>query len=181
MCFTGTPFYLRNKSLFLGISWLRFSNVAILGTPKIRIMTICGVNSFLKMLHFYPTPKNGWLKHDFLVTLNVLVGVHERVENLLNRIGVRDLSFCDSIFTIFKISENYDISKKNYFLIIYTTYYITYIYDILFFRTSSYMHTTFCWMIWEHPKTKRGVHIPPDFQCHAWHFSRKNPSIKWQT
>ena len=58
-------------------------------------MNICDVNSFLKILYFYPTPKNGWLKHDFLVTLNVLVGVHEKVENLLTRIGIRDLTFWD--------------------------------------------------------------------------------------
>ena len=53
------------------------------------------------MLHFYPTPKNGGPKHDFLVLLNVLVGVHETIKNLLNCIGVRDLVFCDIFFTIF--------------------------------------------------------------------------------
>ena len=33
--------------------------------------------------------------------MNVLVGVHERVENLLNSIGIRDLVFCDKFFMVF--------------------------------------------------------------------------------
>ena len=37
-------------------------------------------------------------KHDFFALLNVLVGVHEKVENLLTRIGIRDLTFCDHFF-----------------------------------------------------------------------------------
>ena len=68
-------------------------------------MNICDLNSFHKILHFYPIPKNGGSKHDFLVLLNAPVGVHERVENLLTRIGVRDLSFWDGIFYDFGISE----------------------------------------------------------------------------
>jgi len=50
------------------------------------------------MVHFYPTPKNRWLNHDFFVLLNAPVGVHERLENLLTRIGIRDLPFCDELF-----------------------------------------------------------------------------------
>ena len=107
MCFTVTHFYLRNKTVFLGISWSWFSNIDILGTPKIIIMNICDVNSFLKILHFYPTLKNGGSKHDFFVLLNAPVGVHERVENLLTRIGVRVLLFCDHIF------HNFRFWKKN--------------------------------------------------------------------
>ena len=80
-------------------------------TSKIIIMNICDVNSFLKILQFYPTLKNGWSKHDFFVTLNAPVGVHEKVENLLTRIGIRDLTFCDEfflilLFLVFKIFEN---------------------------------------------------------------------------
>ena len=52
MCFTVPFFYLRNKTLFLYISWSWFPNIDILGTPKIIIMNICDVNSFQKMLHF---------------------------------------------------------------------------------------------------------------------------------
>ena len=74
-------------------------------------MNICDINSFHKILHFYPTLKNGGSKHDFFVLLNVPVGVHERVENLLRRIGIRDLTFCDNFFMIcvflsFKIFED---------------------------------------------------------------------------
>ena len=72
-----------------------------MGTPKIIIRNICDVNSFLKILHFYLTLKNGGSKHDFFVLLNVPVGVHERLENLLNCIGIRDLSFCDEFFVTF--------------------------------------------------------------------------------
>ena len=49
------------------------------------------------MLHFYPTLKNGGSKHDFFTLLNVLVGVHEMVKNLLTRIGIRDSSFLDEL------------------------------------------------------------------------------------
>ena len=66
-------------------------------------MNICDVNSFLKILHFYPIPKNGGSKHDFLMTLNALVGVHERVKNLLTRIGVHDLTFCDRFLLILEL------------------------------------------------------------------------------
>ena len=99
MCFPVISFYLRNKTLFLDISWFHFSNIVILGTPEIRIMNICDINSFQKMLHFYPTLKNGGSKHDFFVTLNAPGGVHERVENLLTRIGVRE-------FSIFELKNN---------------------------------------------------------------------------
>ena len=75
-----------------------------MGTLKIIIMNICDVNSFLKILDFYPTLKNGGPKHDFFVTLNAPVGVHERVENLLTRIGIRDLSFCDRFLLILELS-----------------------------------------------------------------------------
>ena len=76
-----------------------------MGTPKIIIMNICGVNSFLKILHFYPTMKNGDSKHDFFVLLNAPVGVHEKVENLLTRIGIRDLAFWDDFFYNFFIKN----------------------------------------------------------------------------
>ena len=98
MCFTVTHLYLRNKTLFLGISWLWFSNVDVLGTLKFTLWTFCNVDIFQKMLHFYPTLKNGGAKHDFFGLLNVLVGVHERVENLLRHIGIRDSSFCEDVF-----------------------------------------------------------------------------------
>ena len=75
-----------------------FPMLTFWGPLKLSLWTFCNVNSFLKMLHFYSTPKNGWLKHDFFMTLNAPVGVHERVENLLRRIGIRDSSFCDIIF-----------------------------------------------------------------------------------
>jgi len=64
-------------------------------------MNICDVNSFLKILHFYPTLKNGGQKHDFFVLLNAPVGVHERVENLLTRIDIRDLEFLNVLFIDF--------------------------------------------------------------------------------
>ena len=64
-------------------------------------MNICDVNSFLKILHFYPTLKNGGPKHDFFVLLNAPVGVHERVENLLTRIDIRDLEFLNVLFIDF--------------------------------------------------------------------------------
>ena len=41
----------------------------------------------------------------FSMTLNALVGVHERIENLLNHIGVRGSLFCDDIFMI-KVYKN---------------------------------------------------------------------------
>ena len=78
-----------------------FWMLMILGPLKFTLWTFCNVNIFQKILHFYPTSKNGWLKHDFLVTLNVLVGVHERVENLLTRVGIRDLTFWGSLFCNF--------------------------------------------------------------------------------
>ena len=68
-------------------------------------MNSCGVNSFLKILHFYTTPKNGGSKHDFFVTLNAPVGVHEKVKKLLNRIGIRDSTFCVDSFLYFIISK----------------------------------------------------------------------------
>ena len=55
---------------------------------------------FRKILHFYPTPKKWGPKNDFFVLLNAPVGVHERVENLLRRIGIRDSSFCDNLIKI---------------------------------------------------------------------------------
>ena len=55
------------------------------------------------MLHFYPTLKNEWSKHDFFVLLNAPVGVHEIPENLLTRIGIRDLSFCDRFLLILEL------------------------------------------------------------------------------
>ena len=55
------------------------------------------------MLHFYPTLKNGGSKHDFFALLNVLVGVHESVENLLTRICIRDSTFCDEFLQIFRV------------------------------------------------------------------------------
>jgi len=57
------------------------------------------------MLKLYLIPKNGQSKYDFFVCLNAPVGVHERVENLLNCIGVRVLLFCDHIFHDFVISR----------------------------------------------------------------------------
>ena len=74
------------------------------------------------MMHFYPTPKMGGTKHDFLVTLNVPVGVHVRVKNLLTRIGIRDLLFCNMflrfLFHIFLLKDqsfkNIRESKSNY-------------------------------------------------------------------
>ena len=60
MCFTVTSFYLRNKTSFLDISWSWFPNIVILGTPKIIIMNICDVNSFLKILQFLPDPEK-WM------------------------------------------------------------------------------------------------------------------------
>ena len=51
-----------------------------------------------------PDPKNRWSKHDFFALLNVPVGVHERVENLLTRIGIHDLSFCDRFLLILELS-----------------------------------------------------------------------------
>ena len=80
-----------------------------MGTPKIIIMNICAVNSCLKIGHFYPTPKNGGSKHDFFVLLNEPIGVHEKVENLLNRIDIRDLEFFNENFYRF-------FSKLTYFL-----------------------------------------------------------------
>ena len=71
-----------------------------MGTPKTIIMNICDVNSFLKILHFYPTPKNEGSKHDFFVLLNAPVGVHEIPKNLLRRIGIRDLAFCANFFKL---------------------------------------------------------------------------------
>ena len=47
----------------------------------------------------------GGLNHDFFVTLNAPGGVHEMVENLLTRIGIRDLTFCVDIFLYFIISK----------------------------------------------------------------------------
>ncbi len=46
------------------------------------------------------------------MTLNVLVGVHERVENLLTRIGVREFLFCDSFLLILKISRKFIFFRK---------------------------------------------------------------------
>ena len=66
-----------------------------MGTLKFELRTFCNVNSFQKMLHFYLTLKNGGPKHDFFVLLNEPAGVHERVENLLTRIGIHDLIFCE--------------------------------------------------------------------------------------
>jgi len=104
MTLTVSFFYLRSKSLFLWITWFHFFlNVDDLGVPKIWIMNIYDINSFLKMLHFYPTLKNGRSKHDFFVLLNAPVGVHERPKNLLRRIGIRDLTFCDTFFRNFFI------------------------------------------------------------------------------
>ena len=71
------------------------------GPLKFELRTFCNANLFPKIPHFYPTPKNGWSKHDFFVLLNVPVGVHERVENLLNSIGIRDLSFYAEFFVTF--------------------------------------------------------------------------------
>ena len=40
-------FYLRNKTVFLFISWSRFSNIDILETPEINIMNMRDVNSLI--------------------------------------------------------------------------------------------------------------------------------------
>ena len=65
------------------------------------------------MLHFYPTPKNRWSNHDFFALLNVPVGVHKRLENLLNCIGIHDSIFCNLYFIIFKIFYKTMIFEKN--------------------------------------------------------------------
>ena len=48
--------------------------------------------------YILPDPENGWSKHDFLVALNVPRGVHKKTKNLLTRIGIHDLLFCDNFF-----------------------------------------------------------------------------------
>ena len=82
------------------------------GPLKFELRTFWNVNLFPKISHFYPTPKNEWSKHDFFVLLNAPVGVHERVKNLLNRIGVRDLLFCDYIFHDFEFRKK-TLKPKN--------------------------------------------------------------------
>ena len=67
---------------------------------------------------FYLTPKNGWLKHDFLVTLNVPLGVHERVENLLIRIRVHDFLFYGISFRDFFSVTFYKILILKHFVFI---------------------------------------------------------------
>ena len=68
-------------------------------------MNIWGLNIFQKIYYILHNPKNGGSKHDFLVLLNVLVGVHERVKNLLTRIGIRDSSLLIEYFNNFKFYE----------------------------------------------------------------------------
>ena len=70
-------------------------------------MNIFNVNIFHKILHFYPTLKNGGPKHDFFVLMNVPAGVHERVKNLLTRIGIRDLTICDRFLLIFRFARKF--------------------------------------------------------------------------
>ena len=101
MTLTVSFFYLRSKSLFLWITWFHFFWMLMIWGPlKFELWTFCTVDIFNKILHFYPTLKNGGSKHDFFVVLNAPVGVHERIENLLTRIGIRDLSFWDKLFFI---------------------------------------------------------------------------------
>ena len=68
---------------------------------------------FQKRIDFYPTPKKwGGLNHDFFGLLNVLVGVHESVENLLTRICIRDSTFCDEFLQIFRVFRKIEILEN---------------------------------------------------------------------
>ena len=128
-------------------------------------MNICDVNSFLKILHFYPTLKNGGPKHDFFVLLNALVGVHGMVKNLLRRIGVRDLSFCDYIFHDFRFwKKNLNLinlsrlSKFEYVKEIgklHNVYYIYYLKGGNLFSTRSYFPSNRVWFLVYKQKPKR--------------------------
>ena len=41
--------------------------------------------------------------------MNVPEGVNTEAKNLLSRIGIRDLAFCDEFFQFFKIFTKFDI------------------------------------------------------------------------
>ena len=48
----------------------------------------------------------------FFSKMNELMGVNREVENLLSRIPIRDLSFCDQFFVILGFFEKFDIFGK---------------------------------------------------------------------
>ena len=173
MCFPVTSFYLRNKTVFLDVSWLWFFNVDVSGTPKIHIINIYDINSFQKILHFYPTLKNGGPKHDFFLLLNAPVGVHETSKNLLTRIGVRDLILCDNFFCNFwNFRKSWCFLRKNHFKLFPELMY--YLYIILFFFERAVMCVVFFFGCFGSSQIKRRLHTsPPNFWCIAGHITRK--------